>query len=233
MDPWNVGLVALIVIGLGAIVFGALWDRRKNARLAREMLSPPSRTIPRFSPDAPAPHYLSDLQARRRSPEIRPQALSATEREAITRQIQQADTVTVRAGYASTDFVTDSASSWAVLDEPTVLVCADEVASIRELLGLLEAQVLAGRPLALVAPGMDKDVLATLEVNAVQQKLRVVAVTADADALRTVAATCGAQPTTRGDRQSGYLPSDQLGRCARWISTPKTTHLVGDQPGDQ
>ena len=141
--------------------------------------------------------------------------------------------MTVRAGYASKDFVTDPASSWAVLDEPTVMVCADEVASIRELLGLLEAQVLAGRPLALVAPGMARDVLATLEVNAVQQKLRVVAVTADADALRTVAETCGAQPTTRGDRQSGYLPADQLGRCARWISTPNKTHLVADQPGDR
>ena len=63
MDAWSIGLIVLIIAGLGAIIFGALWDRRRNKRRAAEMLAPPARSIPQFHPDSPAPHYLSDLQA--------------------------------------------------------------------------------------------------------------------------------------------------------------------------
>jgi len=38
VDPWSIGLIALIVVGLAAIIFGALWDRRRNKRRAAEML---------------------------------------------------------------------------------------------------------------------------------------------------------------------------------------------------
>jgi ABC-type transport system involved in cytochrome c biogenesis permease subunit len=30
VDAWSIGLIALIVAGLAAIIFGALWDRRRN-----------------------------------------------------------------------------------------------------------------------------------------------------------------------------------------------------------
>ena len=59
------GLIAIIVLGLAAIVFGAIRDRRLNERRRREMLAPPQRDIPRFSPDTPQPAYLSELQAHR------------------------------------------------------------------------------------------------------------------------------------------------------------------------
>ncbi|HKN43267.1 MAG TPA: hypothetical protein VJW23_05040, partial [Propionibacteriaceae bacterium] len=83
MDPWSIGLIALIVVGLAAIIFGALWDRRRNKRRAAEMLAPPARSIPRFKPDAPAPHYLSDLQARRKPDDAKASDLTQAEREAI------------------------------------------------------------------------------------------------------------------------------------------------------
>ena len=69
MDAWQIGLIVLIIVGLGLVVFGALWDRARNRRRAAEMLAPPPRTIPQFRPDAPPPHYLSDLQARRPRPD--------------------------------------------------------------------------------------------------------------------------------------------------------------------
>jgi hypothetical protein len=226
VDAWSIGLIVLIVVGLAAIIFGALWDRRRNKRRAAEMLAPPPRTIPHFKPDAPAPHYLSDLQARRRPDDAEPTELSEAERESVTQQLADPETVAVHAGYASKDFVTDSRSGWAVLDHPAVLVCGDPVETFRELLGSLEKLILSRTPLVVVAPAVAPDVLATLEVNAIRQTMRLLAVICDQAGLGAVAAACHAVIIDRNDRQSGYLGPDQLGRCERWISTATSSHLI-------
>lgn len=226
MDLWQVGLIAVIVVGFALIVFGALWDRSRNQRRAREMLSPPPRTIPQFRPDAPAPHYLSDLQARRRPTVAEAKALTPEERERVNRQIADAQTVTIPTGYASRDFVTYPTSGWAVLDHPAVLVCADPVGSIRELLPVLERLMMTGTPLVVLAPDLAPEVRSTLEVNAIQQTMRLLAVTPSAADLASLAAVCGADPVDRSDRQAGYFPPERLGRCERWVSTAKASHVI-------
>jgi hypothetical protein len=226
VDLWQVGLIAVIVIGFGLIVFGALWDRARNQRRAREMLSPPPRQIPQFHPDAPPPHYLSDLQARRRPAGAEGLALTPEEREQVNRQIADAHTVTIPTGYASPDFVTDPTSGWAVLDSPAVLVCADPVDSIRELLPVLERLMMTGTPLVVVAPGLAAEVQSTLEVNAIRQTMRLLAVLPNAAALASLAAACGAEPVDRSDRQAGYFPPEALGHCERWVSTAKASHVI-------
>ncbi len=226
VDPWSIGLIALIVVGLAAISFGALWDRRRNKRRAAEMLAPPARTIPRFKPDAPAPHYLSDLQARRKPDDSEPSNLTQAERESINQQLADPHTLTVSAGYASKDFITDSSSHWAVLEHPAVLVCGDPIETFRELLGTLEKLILSRTPLVVVAPAMAPDVLATLEVNTIRQTMRLLAVICDQDGRGTVAAACHAMIIDRTDRQSGYLGPDHLGNCERWISTATSSHLI-------
>lgn len=227
VDPWSVGLVVLVVVGLGVILFGALWDRARNRRRAEEMLAPPQRGIPGFRPDAPSPQYLSELQARRSPTEVATSGLSDAERTTLTRRLEEDGTATIDTGYASADFVTDPSSGWAVLDEPVVLVCADPVASMRELLGVLERMVLSRTPLVVVAPAVAREVQATLEVNRIQQRLSVVVVLArDEDERATVARVCGATPTERGDRQAGYLPPAVLGRCGRWVSTARRSHVL-------
>ena len=226
VDAWSIGLIALIVVGLAAIIFGALWDRRRNRRRAAEMLAPPPRQIPHFKPDAPAPHYLSDLQARRRPEKAEPTDLTEEERKSLTQQLADPQTVTVKAGYASRDFITDSISGWAVLDNPAVLVCGDSVGTFRELLGPLEKLILSGTPLVVVAPAIAPEVLATLEVNTIRQTMRLLAVICDGAELSTTAAACRAKIIDRSDRQSGYLGPDQLGHCDRWVSTATSSHLI-------
>ena len=226
MDLWQVGLIVVIVVGFALVVFGAVWDRSRNRRRAREMLSPPPRTIPQFRPDAPAPHYLSDLQARRRPSGSDGTTLTTEERERIKGQIAGGQTVTVSTGYASRDFVTDPPSGWAVLDHPAVLACADPVASIRELLPVLERLMMTGTPLVVLAPDLAPEVRSTLEVNAIQQTMRLLAVTPDSAALASLAAACGADPVDRSDRQAGYFPPERLGRCERWVSTAKASHVI-------
>jgi hypothetical protein len=226
MEPWIVGLIALIVVGLGVIIYGALHDRARNRRRAAAMLAPPPRAIPHFRPDSPAPHYLSELQARRAPPDAEPTDLTPSEREVISAQLADPATVTIRAGYASRDFATDRSSGWAVLESPRVLVCADPVTSMRELLTVLEKLIISRTPVVLVAPAIADEVRTTLEVNRIRQLIQVVAVSAPETDLRTIVAATHARLIDRADRQAGYVDLHRLGRCARWISTPTASHIV-------
>jgi hypothetical protein len=90
----------------------------------------------------------------------------------------------------------------------------------------MEKLILSRTPLVIVAPVIAKDVLATLEVNAIRQTMQLLAVICDSAGLRTVATACHAMIIDRSDRQSGYLGSEDLGRCARWISTATSSHLI-------
>lgn len=228
VDPWIVGLVALVVVGLGAIVFGALSDRAKNRRRAAEMLAPPQRAIPRLAANAPGPRYLSDLQARR-PPAANP-ARPRSEQAAVTQQLSSPETTKIGVGYASKDFVTDPAAGWALLDGPAVLVCGDEIASIRELLPTLEKLLAAKTPLVVVAPAITRDVRATLEVNQIRRLLAVLAVEVpDVADRQLLAERSGATSTTRSDRQAGYVPPSHLGRVDRWVSTKQESFLIGDR----
>lgn len=228
VEPWTLGLVAVIVVGLAVILYGALSDRAKNRRAAEEMLTPPKRTIPQFSPDAPAPQYLSDLQARRPPVQPMPAELSPVERAALANQLRDPSTVTINAGWLSRDFVTDPGTGQAVLDAPMVLACLDPVESTRELLGVLERASLSGTALVVVAPSFSDEVRGTLEVNHIRQTLRVLAV-AVAD-VAPVAAATGAQPRDRSDLQSGYVWPEHLGGCGRWVSTSKASYVLGGHP---
>ena len=226
VDAWSVGLIVLIVVGLAAIIFGALWDRRRNKRRAAEMLAPPPRDIPHFRPNAPAPHYLSDLQARRKPDDAESTDLTDAERQSIKQQLADPHTTSVKAGYASRDFITDATSGWAVLEHPAILVCRDPIGSFRELISTMEKLILSKTPLVVVAPSIAPEVLATLEVNTIRQTMRLLAIVCDEAALKSIAAACQAMIMDRSDRQSGYLPPEQLGHCERWISTATSSHLV-------
>ena len=235
VEPWTLGLVAVIVVGLAVIVFGALWDRAKNRRAAVEMLAPPQRPIPQFRPDSPAPSYLSDLQARRPRDDAATRELSAAEREQLAAQVKDPTTVKLATGFASRDFITDRSSSQAVLEEPRVLVCAERIESTRELLGILEKLILSGTPLVVVAPALSDEVRGTLEVNQIQGTMRLLAVTPNATDLQLAAEATGAQVRTRSDLQGGYAWTEHLGSCARWVSTPKHSYVIGppQSPGRQ
>lgn len=227
MEGWQIGLIVVIVVGLGLIAFGAVRDRRLNARRRAEMLAPPKRDIPRFSPDAPTPHYLSELQARRPPADARSTALSDEERRELKDWLASSGPITISAGYATTDLVTDAATGWSVLREPAVLLCDVELGSVRELLGVMERQIPTGRPLVIAAPGISDELVSTFAVNHLQQIVTIlpVRVTDDADR-RAIAAATGATPISRPDLRSGYVGPDTLGRCHTWLSTPKGSHLA-------
>ena len=238
MEGWTIGVVVVLVLGLAAILYGALSDRAKTNRARREILSPPDRTIPRFSPDTVPPRYLSELQARRPPSDATATALEETRRAEVRRLLSVPSTTKVPAGLASRVFVTDPPTGWAVLDGPAVVVCADPVTSFRELLPVVERELLSRAPLVLAVPEISGEALATLEVNHIQQLLHVAVVTSkDADLLRRIADTVGARPVDHSDLQAGYVTDAHLGWCSTWVSDRGHSWIIaaGDDtaPGGQ
>jgi hypothetical protein len=219
VQAWMVAMVVVVALALVLTVYGALHDRTLNRRRAAEMLGPPKREIPNLPAEARSPAYVTEAQARRRPTTPSPSAPSDGLGD-------HGEEVEIAVGYASADFVTDEASGEAVLSDPLVLVCADDVETVRELLPALEQALRTGRPLVVVAPAIAKDVLGTLEVNAIQGKVPGVAVLADEAVRAEVVAASGAEAVTRTDLRSGWMSPDALGHLVRWTSDAKRSRLV-------
>lgn len=227
MEGWQLGLIAVLVVGVAVIVAGAVRDRRITERRRREMLAPPERTIPQFSPNAPTPRYLSELQARRPPADAAPTDLSPAERDELRAALRAEGVTTIPSGYASAELVTDPTTGWAVLRDPNVLVADAAITTIRELLGVLERQLPTGRGLVVVAPAIADELVATFVVNHLQRVVTILAVVVpeETDRRRVLEAT-GGQPASHPDLQSGYVPPGLLGRCSTWISDARESHVL-------
>ncbi|MCW2760164.1 MAG: chaperonin GroEL, partial [Marmoricola sp.] len=81
-------------------------------------------------------------------------------------------------GYISPYFVTDPERMEAVLDDPYILVVNGKIASVKDLLPLLEKVMQSGRPLAIIAEDVEGEALATLVVNKIRGTFKSVAVKA-------------------------------------------------------
>jgi len=100
-------------------------------------------------------------------------------------------------------------------------------AGFRRLLTILEKLILSRTPLVVVAPSLSDEVRGTLEVNAIQQTMTLLAVTPpnESDLVQVAEATNG-QARTRSDLQAGYVWPEHLGSCARWVSTANTSYVI-------
>lgn len=225
MEGWQIGLIVMMAVGVAVILFGALWDRARTQRREREMLSPPARTIPEFHPETPAPHYLSELAARRTTPASE-EALDEATRGRLREAVDTAEPVA--AGYAGPDFVTDSPTGWAVLRRPRVLVCGQAVATIRELLPALESVQLSQHPLVIVAPDFEPAVLSTLKVNRLRHLIDILAIRAPGGVRDAIIDRCGGAPVEWSDLRAGYLPEAAYGSIGWWISDARHSWLLGE-----
>jgi chaperonin GroEL len=81
-------------------------------------------------------------------------------------------------GYISGYFVTDAERQEAVLEDAYVLLVESKIASVKDLLPLLEKVMQAGKPLLIVAEDVEGEALATLVVNKIRGTFKSVAVKA-------------------------------------------------------
>jgi chaperonin GroEL len=81
-------------------------------------------------------------------------------------------------GYLSPYFVTNPERMEAVLENPVILISEKKIASMRDLLPLLEQAAQQGKPMLIIAEDVEGEALATLVVNKLRGTLNVVAVKA-------------------------------------------------------
>jgi len=81
-------------------------------------------------------------------------------------------------GYLSAYFVTNAEKMTVELEEPYILIHEKKLASLQQLLPVLEAVVGSGKPLLIIAEEVEGEALATLVVNKLRGGLKVAAVKA-------------------------------------------------------
>jgi hypothetical protein len=227
VDIGYVGIGLVLVLGVAVVVYGWLADRTDTGRRQDAMTQAPDRTVPGLSSDAPTPAYLTEYELLHKTPHRPSAALTDAERATLQQRLVGAPSLPH--GHAAREFTTDEASHLCVLPEPWILVADSDVTTLRELLPFLEKARARDRRVVIVAPSLSRDVLATLQVNAVQQTLRCAAVLMpDAGQRRVLCSLVGADPLPAADLRAGYVPEASLGTCGTWVSSPGQLWVLGE-----
>jgi chaperonin GroEL len=137
-------------------------------------------------------------------------------------------------GYLSPYFVTNPEDMEAVLEEPLILLHEKKIASMRDLLPLLEEVAKSGRPLLVVAEEVEGEALATLVVNRIRGSLAACAVKAPGFGdrrkamLQDMAILTGGQVIAEelGLKLENVSISD-LGRAKRVVVDKDNTTIIG------
>jgi len=79
-------------------------------------------------------------------------------------------------GYLSPYFITDAEKMEAVLENPVILLSEKKIASMRDLLPILEQVAKSGKPILIIAEDVEGEALATLVVNKLRGTINVAAV---------------------------------------------------------
>lgn len=230
VDAGAWGIVAVLVIGTAVVVYGWFSDRAATRRDLEAMQRAPDRQIPRFEPHDTRPQYLSELEAATRPSHLPEPTLAADTRDSLSGRLTGSPSFP--AGLPDRGFVTDPATGWCVLEQPLILVCAEPVTAIRELLPAVRRAREADRGLVVVAPEIAVDVQATLRANLVQGKLDSLPILlADAGLRRSLCSLTGGELVPVSDLRAGYLPAAHLGTCLTWVSDKDTSWVVLDDTG--
>ncbi|MFE6838630.1 TCP-1/cpn60 chaperonin family protein [Streptomyces sp. NPDC057705] len=129
------------------------------------------------------------------------------------------------AGYLSPAFTTDAEHGEAVLHEAKVLICAGPLTRVQDVLPALELVVQAGRPVLVVAPKVDGEVLSTLAVNAEKKTLASIAVALPSDLLPDLGCFTGAKVFGKASDIRDAKP-EHLGQARQVVSTRRRTVLI-------
>jgi hypothetical protein len=212
---WPV-LVLAAVIALAALGLAFTVDRRR-ARLRRQTLAAPAPNP--VLDHLAAPTYLTPDQIRaQRDPKAR--ALTEAARRATSTRL--AGLAPLPGGWASSDFVTDPASGWAVAEAPVVLV-AEAVTRLADLAPAIALARQRQTGLAVVVGRINPEALAELALNAVAGRLNTLVV--QGRDLAQYARAANAHLVCEADLSAGYLPAPALGTCRLWVSDSAHTWI--------
>jgi chaperonin GroEL len=143
-------------------------------------------------------------------------------------------------GYLSAYFVSDPEKMTVSLDDPLILICDRKIASLQDLLPLLEQVVKLGRSLLIVAEEVEGEALATLVVNKLRSVLSCAAVKAPGFGDRRKAMLEDIAILTGGHVVSAEMGLrldkvrvEDLGQARRVVVDKETTTIVGGKGARQ
>ena len=141
-------------------------------------------------------------------------------------------------GYISPYMVTDTDKMEAVLDDAYILITDKKIASIQEILPILEPVVKAGKKMIIIAEDVEGDALATLLVNRLRGNFNCVCVKAPGfgdrrkEMLQDIAVlTGGTVISSQLNMELTEATLNDLGRCRQIVVTKDNTTIV-DGAGD-
>ena len=141
-------------------------------------------------------------------------------------------------GYISPYMVTDTDKMEAVLDDAFLLITDKKIASIQEILPILEPVVKAGKKMIIIAEDVEGDALATLLLNRLRGNFNVVCVKAPGfgdrrkEMLQDIAVlTGGTVISSQLNMELSDATLNDLGRCRQIVVTKDNTTIV-DGAGD-
>ena len=198
------GFVLILVLGTLALLVAALADR--HARLL-----------------AAPPHQESvELDELRRASEL--EQVSEQEAAALLSVLAADSTVMLHLGLASPGLQTRT-DGRSVLTAPWVLVCAEPVDNVRELLRPLGRS--GDRPLTVAAPGFDEGTISTLLANLMAGTVQVQALVGPPEELRRLATLTGARLVTRAELQTDAVTAADHGHCAQLVADSDRAWVIG------
>src|ERR1700692_3054028 len=104
--------------------------------------------------------------------------ITVEESRTMVTELQTVDGMQFDRGYLSPYFISDPERMECVLEDPYILIHEKKIASMKDLLPLLEKIVRTGKPLLVVAEEVEGEALATLVVNKLRGTLNACAVKA-------------------------------------------------------
>src|ERR1041385_1824314 len=104
--------------------------------------------------------------------------ITVEESKTMVTELETVDGMQFDRGYLSPYFVSDQERMECVLEDPYILIHEKKIASMKELLPLLELVVHAGKPLLVIAEDVEGEALATMVVNKLRGTLNTCAVKA-------------------------------------------------------
>ena len=136
-------------------------------------------------------------------------------------------------GYISPYMVTDTDKMEAVLDDAYILITDKKIASIQEILPILEPVVKAGKKMIIIAEDVEGDALATLLVNRLRGNFNCVCVKAPGfgdrrkEMLQDIAVlTGGTVISSQLNMELTEAQLTDLGRCRQVVVTKDNTTIV-------
>jgi chaperonin GroEL len=137
-------------------------------------------------------------------------------------------------GFLSPYFITDAEKMEAVLEDAVILICDHKIATMKDLLTLLEQVVKSTRPLLVIAEDIEGEALATLIVNQIRGSLKSCAVKAPGFGdrrkamLQDIAILTGGQVISEElGIKLEHVTIEQLGKAKRVVINKDNTTIIG------